>query len=320
MRRGRLLVAASAAVAVIAGGVTPATGAESSAGSGLWEANFIPEQTDCGTFESDGKGFCVADDGVGVELGVRFQVTEPVLITGVRMYRADAGELRASLWSTDGEPLAQTTIAAVNPEDFTNGWQDVPFTEPVPVPTEQTFIASYYSPSATYGFEYDYFAGSAHESGPLLALQSIQGSGNGVFCYAEDCYPDETFRDSNYWVSPLWQYPFEGFSALAEADMVEAKAGRAIPVQFSLGGDYGLDILADGYPKATPTSCGRSAETMTLDDSSTSTAGDSGLRYDAETGEYMYVWKTPRAAAGCYEFQLGLVDGSENSLTVNFVK
>ena len=34
-----------------------------------------------------------------------------------------------------------------------------------------------------------------------------------------------------------------------------AKAGSAIPVKFSLGGDKGLAILTDGYPKATKIAC-----------------------------------------------------------------
>lgn len=334
--KARRLLTAAAATAAITAAMAPAAAAESSAGepigAGLWEDTYVLDHTDeprpCGDFTRNGDGFCVADDNVGVELGVRFEVTEPVLITGVRMYRVDPGPLRASLWSTDGQPLAAATIADGD-ENFSSGWQDVAFEDSVPVPTGTEFIASYYSPGAQYAFEHYFFTSSAYQAGPLVALQSEVGSGNGVFCYDDDVdcssngFPIRTYRDSNYWVSPLWQYPFEGFSAQVEENgWVTAKAGRAIPVDFSLGGDYGLDILAEGYPKATRTLCPSADVTMAaLDSTSTSTAGNSALSYDAETDEYKYVWKTSKRAAGsCYEFRVGLVDGSTHSFMVNFVK
>ena len=33
------------------------------------------------------------------------------------------------------------------------------------------------------------------------------------------------------------------------------KAGQAVPVKFSLGGNYGLDVIADGYPKSVGGPC-----------------------------------------------------------------
>ncbi len=33
------------------------------------------------------------------------------------------------------------------------------------------------------------------------------------------------------------------------------KAGQAIPIKFSLGGDYSLDIMAAGYPASAPVAC-----------------------------------------------------------------
>jgi hypothetical protein len=332
MKARRLLTAVAATVAAAAA-MTPAAATESptadSVGAGLWEAtDSPPTEQDCGSFTLQ-DGFCVASDNFGgVELGVRFEVTESVLITGVRMYRADAGPLTASLWSTDGLRLADGVIPAVD-TSFAPGWQDVAFESPVSVPTGTEFIASYYSPSATYAFTYDYFT-SAYEAGPLVALESVEGSGNGVFCYDSGLgcdpdfnYPVGSFRDSNYWVSPLWQYPFQGFSAqVEEGGWVTAKAGRAIPVDFSLGGDYGLGILAEGYPKATRTICpSANVSSVELESTLTSTAGNSALSYDAQTGEYKYVWKTSKdAAKKCYEFQVGLVDGSVRSLNVEFVR
>ena len=47
-------------------------------------------------------------------------------------------------------------------------------------------------------------------------------------------------------------YDFEGFfSPVDDPPTFNAvKAGRAIPVKFSLGGDQGLDIFAEGYPRS----------------------------------------------------------------------
>jgi hypothetical protein len=38
------------------------------------------------------------------------------------------------------------------------------------------------------------------------------------------------------------------------------KAGSAVPVKFSLGGNQGLNIFASGYPISVPIVCGSNAE------------------------------------------------------------
>ena len=100
----------------------------------------------------------------------------------------------------------------------------------------------------------------------------------------------------------------------------KAKAGSAIPVKFSLGGDFGLNILKVGYPQATLTTCpGGPAITDAIEE--TVTAGGSSLSYDPYTNEYVYVWKTNKAWAGrCYQFELGLNDGTSHTFNVQFVK
>ena len=112
-------------------------------------------------------------------------------------------------------------------------------------------------------------------------------------------------------------YPFGGFLAPVAApptvNMVHA--GQAIPIQFSLGGDFGLNILAAGYPIAQQVNCttGAPVNTSTMTD----TSGNSGLQFDAATGTYTYVWKTSKASAGtCQIFTLGLNDGT--FYTANF--
>lgn len=92
--------------------------------------------------------------------------------------------------------------------------------------------------------------------------------------------------------------------------MNEAKAGQAIPVKFSLGGDYGLGIIASGYPVSYTVPCNGSAPISPIEETTTS---PSGLHYDAGSGRYNYVWKTQKSWAGtCRHFKLRLTDGTDH--------
>lgn len=71
------------------------------------------------------------------------------------------------------------------------------------------------------------------------------------------------------------------------------KAGQAVPVKFRLGGDWGLNIVAPGYPASRQVTCPLSSGAGTLID--TVTADDSSLTYDSTTQTYTYVWKTDGA-------------------------
>jgi hypothetical protein len=53
-------------------------------------------------------------------------------------------------------------------------------------------------------------------------------------------------------------YAFAGsFQPVANASVVTTvSAGSSVPVKFSLGGNYGLNVFAAGYPKAIAMSCG----------------------------------------------------------------
>jgi uncharacterized protein len=106
-------------------------------------------------------------------------------------------------------------------------------------------------------------------------------------------------------------YHFNGFfnPVANPPDVNTAKAGQSIPLQFSLGGDKGLDILAAGYPASQAVACGSTSPTSDLEE--VVTAGSSGLSYDATTGTYTYVWKTDKAwAKTCRQLTLGLNDGT----------
>jgi streptogramin lyase len=105
-------------------------------------------------------------------------------------------------------------------------------------------------------------------------------------------------------------YPFAGFFAPVDnlPTTNAVKAGSAVPLKFSLGGDHGLDIFAAGYPRARLVQCSTGAPIATVEE--TVTAGASSLAYDETTGRYIYIWKTDRAWAGsCRELEVKLNDG-----------
>jgi hypothetical protein len=113
-------------------------------------------------------------------------------------------------------------------------------------------------------------------------------------------------------------YLFSGFfSPIDNRPTVNtAKAGRAIPVKFSLDGNFGLDIFAAGYPaskKIASTGGPTDAVEVTLN------AGNSSLSYDSKTGVYTYIWKTDKAWAGtCRQLVLRLGDGTERVADFKF--
>jgi hypothetical protein len=324
--RLKVMLATVAALAVAVTSPMLASGATVNAGA-LWGGSSTGSATtaeDCGFSGGprsvDTNQFCVIDDFGAVELGVRFTSKRPMLITGVRVYRVDAGTVTGSLWSEAGVLLATGTFEP----QAGDAWQDLQFTSPVSILSNQTYVVSYSAPNADYAFEWNYFTSRSWTSGPITAMQSTQAQGNGVFCYVgSDCdpFPTNTFRDTNYWVSPLWpSYGFTGFFQPVDMDKLNtAKAGSAIPVKFGLGGDKGLGVLNSGFPKVTKMACDTSQPTDEIE--TTVAAGTSSFTYDASAGQYVYVWKTDKAAAGsCYRFDLGLVDGSDHSFQVKLLK
>ncbi len=108
------------------------------------------------------------------------------------------------------------------------------------------------------------------------------------------------------WHWPL--YDISGFFSPVN-DWNGVKAGKAVPIKFSLGGDQGLDIFAAGYPRSVAGTC--EAGGVAGDAVETVTAGGSSLTYDAVADQYVYVWKTDKSWAGqCREFQLQFRDGT----------
>lgn len=111
---------------------------------------------------------------------------------------------------------------------------------------------------------------------------------------------------------PPTRYTFDGFFApLANPPAVnEVKAGKGVPVRFSLGGDFGLTVFEAGYPEARATNCDHVAPVHPV--SEAVNAKNSGLTYDPVSRQYTYLWKTERSSVGaCAELVFRFDDGQE---------
>jgi len=113
-------------------------------------------------------------------------------------------------------------------------------------------------------------------------------------------------------------YSWAGFFRPVDNDVLNvAKAGRAIPVKFSLNGDQGLEIFEVGYPESIPIKCDGTDPVGEIED--TVTAGGSSLSYDADADQYIYVWKTDESWAGtCRQLVVILFDGTSHEANFKF--
>ena len=113
-------------------------------------------------------------------------------------------------------------------------------------------------------------------------------------------------------------FEFSGFSPPVEDQPLvnRMKAGSAVPVKFSLGGDFGLGIFEDGFPASRSVACDPGAATDVIE--VTVSAGASSLSYDPVSQEYKYVWKTDKRWGGCRELILRFTDGAEARATFRF--
>jgi len=113
------------------------------------------------------------------------------------------------------------------------------------------------------------------------------------------------------------EYPLTGFKApVANPPEVNpVKAGQAVPIKFSLGGDRGLGILPSA-PTSHPTGCASGPASALVP---ALAAGGSGLQYDAASDTYTWVWKTAAAWKGtCRTLTVALDDGSTHTALFGF--
>ena len=135
-----------------------------------------------------------------------------------------------------------------------------------------------------------------------------------VNCSSTDAHGNTGHSSFNVNVTYVWTGFLQPVDNLPIVNAV--KAGSAIPVKFTLGGNMGLAIFAAGYPKSGAYACGSAAEDAIEE---TVTAGNSALSYDAGTGKYIYVWKTDKAWIGtCRQLQIKFADGTTRLANFSF--
>ena len=115
----------------------------------------------------------------------------------------------------------------------------------------------------------------------------------------------------------LTAWPFTGFlSPISNTKPNTAKAGSAVPVKFTLGGDRGLAIFAAGFPTSVQVACPAG---NTPSGSVAATAAKSGLSYNVLTGVYTYVWETKASWKGtCRLLRVKLTDNTTHEATFTF--
>ena len=108
-------------------------------------------------------------------------------------------------------------------------------------------------------------------------------------------------------------FPFTGFLQPVDNPPTtnSMKAGAAVPVKFSLGGNQGLNIFTPGSPASQQVNCQTGVPIAPIEQ--ILTAGNSSLQYDPTSGTYTYVWKTDKAWSGtCRQLNVQLTDGTNH--------
>ena len=149
-------------------------------GQGTASANVSLTVNDAGLFSHTATPSIVTqNDPNPVELGVKFQAATNGSILGIEFYKGpqNTGPHVADLWSATGALLATATFT----NETASGWQQVNFSNPVPITAGTTYIASYHT-NGFYSRDPNLFA-SALTNGPLTAPASATSGGNGVFAY-----------------------------------------------------------------------------------------------------------------------------------------
>ena len=113
------------------------------------------------------------------------------------------------------------------------------------------------------------------------------------------------------------RYSFNGFFQPVDNTVVNTvKAGSAIPVKFSLGGNQGMSIFATSSPASVATA--QCSGTATDEVEVTVTAGNSSLSYDPGANQYNYVWKTEKNWIGCRQLRMTFKDGTVRTAMFKF--
>jgi hypothetical protein len=151
-----------------------------------WGSSVTPSTVDSG-------------DPGSIEIGVKFRSDYNGYISGVRFYKASAntGTHVGNLWTSGGTLLATATFTG----ESASGWQQVNFSNPVPIAANTTYVASYFAPAGHYSATTGAFTSSGLDNPPVHLLRNGVDGANGVYRYGSSSgFPTSSFSSTNYWV------------------------------------------------------------------------------------------------------------------------
>ena len=201
-------------------------------------------------------------DAGAYELGLRFSPTVDGFVTGVRFFKSQAntGTHIGSLWSGSGERLATATFT----NETTSGWQQVLFSQAVPVAAGQTYTVSYWDPNGHYASKEYQWAYSGSTEAPLTVAGGFGAQPAGV--YSGSGFPIASHNGGHYFVDALFstvdttpmtvsgQTPYPSSSSVSVNTKVSAvfsKPVTASSVQLTLKSSSGTVAGTTAYDSAT---------------------------------------------------------------------
>ena len=115
------------------------------------------------------------------------------------------------------------------------------------------------------------------------------------------------------WTKYRVVYPFAGFFAPLAGGLNDLRAGDSAPLKFSLGADYGLDVVTSATQQREDCASGQLLEPA---------APASGtLTYNASQSRYLYDWTSDKSWAGtCRAVTLTLRDGTTHRADFRLTK
>jgi hypothetical protein len=156
-------------------------------------------------------------------------------------------------------------------------------------------------------------SGVRHCDGPVADGDPIDTHAPGTFefrVFAADQAGNPAYRSAWYRVV----YPFSGFAApVANGALNDLRAGDSVPLKFSLGGAYGLDVVTDAAQRQIDCASGAPL--------GAASAAGGALTYNATQTRYLYNWSSQKAAAGtCRSVTLTLRDGTRHEADFRLLK
>jgi predicted extracellular nuclease len=254
-----------------------------------------------------------------------------VQVTGVAEWHINADEPNVLDYNIDFKTANQQIILYAPDQfrmsDHDLALVDLSLTPPDTAAPETTITLFPTNPSNSANATFEFGANETAtfecrlDGGAWLACASPQtytGLSNGSHTFevrATDAAGNTDPTPASYtWTIDTSVYDFSGFfPPVSNPPAINiVNSGSSVPLKFTLGGNYGLDIFASGYPVSRPISC------TTGDPIGPDAPLTGALKYNARNGEYNFTWKTFKGWTGCREMVMLFDDGTEATALFQF--